>query len=102
MPAARGGAWPRRQCPCRGESSVRLRRAPAARCVHTGSERIEVDMHMHEALIEDSLADAIAARVEAIQWPQIETELEAHGAACVPYLLQPDECRALKALYADD
>ena len=44
----------------------------------------------------------VAARVAAIQWPQIEAELEAHGAACVPYLLQPDECRGLKALYADD
>jgi hypothetical protein len=44
----------------------------------------------------------VAARVAAIQWPQIEAELDAHGAACVPYLLQPDECRGLKALYADD
>jgi hypothetical protein len=44
----------------------------------------------------------IAARIAAIQWPQIEADLDAQGAACVPCLLQADECRMLAALYRDD
>ena len=47
----------------------------------------------------DAPATNVAARVAAMQWPQIEADLEAHGAACVPFLLDADECRALKALY---
>jgi uncharacterized protein len=50
----------------------------------------------------DTRTTDMAARVAAMQWPQIEADLEAHGAACVPYLLEADECRALKALYDDD
>jgi len=50
----------------------------------------------------DTRTTDMAARVAAVQWPQIEGDLEAHGAACVPYLLRADECRALKALYDDD
>lgn len=47
-------------------------------------------------------ADAISARIAAIQWPQVEAELDAHGAACVPYLLDAEECRRLRALYGQD
>jgi hypothetical protein len=46
--------------------------------------------------------DTIPARVAAIQWPQIDAELDAHGAACVPYLLDAEECRGLRALYGHD
>src|SRR5262245_37372790 len=43
-----------------------------------------------------------AARVAAIDWPRVETELDEHGAAVIDRLLAPDECRALAALYDDD
>ena len=44
----------------------------------------------------------IAARVDAIDWAQAESELDTHGCAVLKSLLSPDECRALAALYPDD
>jgi uncharacterized protein len=44
----------------------------------------------------------IAARVEAIDWPQAAGELDAQGCAVLKNLLTPEECRALAALYGDD
>jgi uncharacterized protein len=44
----------------------------------------------------------IAARLDAINWVQAESELDANGCAVLKGLLSPDECRALAALYPDD
>ena len=44
----------------------------------------------------------IAARVDALDWAQIERELDAQGCAVLKGVLDPDECRALAALYPDD
>ena len=44
----------------------------------------------------------IAARVDAIDWAQAESELDTQGCAVLKGLLAPDECRALAALYPDD
>jgi hypothetical protein len=44
----------------------------------------------------------IAARVDAIDWAQAESELDTQGCAVLKSLLSPDECRALAALYPDD
>jgi uncharacterized protein len=44
----------------------------------------------------------IAARVDAIDWEQATSELDAQGCAVLKSLLSPDECRALAALYPDD
>jgi len=44
----------------------------------------------------------IAARVEAIDWPQATADLDAQGCAVLKELLSPDECAALAALYPDD
>ena len=43
-----------------------------------------------------------AARVDAIDWAQAESELDTHGCAVLKSLLSPDECRALAVLYPDD
>jgi hypothetical protein len=43
-----------------------------------------------------------AACVDAIDWPQAESELDTQGCAVLKGLLSPDECRALAALYPDD
>jgi len=48
-----------------------------------------------------SAAD-IAARVEAIDWAQASTDLDAQGCAVLRGLLTPDECSALAAMYSDD
>jgi len=45
---------------------------------------------------------AIAARVAALDWAGIATDLDAWGAAVTGPLFSPDECRELVALYADD
>ena len=44
----------------------------------------------------------IAARVDAIDWTQATTDLDAQGCAVLKGLLSPDECAALAALYPDD
>ena len=44
----------------------------------------------------------ISARVEALDWSQIENDLDARGCAVLRQLLNPDECRELAALYPDD
>jgi uncharacterized protein len=52
-------------------------------------------------IIHPSLSD-IAARVDAIDWAQAASELDAQGCAVLQGLLSRDECRALAALYPDD
>src|SRR5689334_8376125 len=44
----------------------------------------------------------IAGRVDAVDWTQATTELDAQGCAVLKGLLTPDECVALAALYPDD
>jgi hypothetical protein len=44
----------------------------------------------------------IAARVDAIDWTQAASDLDAQGCAVLKGLLSPAECRALAALYPDD
>jgi hypothetical protein len=44
----------------------------------------------------------IAARVDAIDWTQATSELDAQGCAVLKQLLSPAECRQLAALYPDD
>ena len=45
---------------------------------------------------------AIAARVDAIDWGQATSDLDAQGCAVLKGLLSSDECQALAALYPDD
>jgi hypothetical protein len=59
-------------------------------------------MNVRDPNFTDGLSADIAARVAAIQWPQVKAELDAFGAACVPHVLAPEECRALSALYGAD
>jgi hypothetical protein len=40
-----------------------------------------------------------AARLSAIDWAEVGTELDEQGAALLPGLLDPAACRALEALY---
>ncbi|MDH2346679.1 2OG-Fe(II) oxygenase [Bradyrhizobium sp. SSUT77] len=49
----------------------------------------------------DDAAD-IAARVDALDWPQITAELDSQGCAVLKNLLTTDQCRAIAALYPDD
>jgi uncharacterized protein len=44
----------------------------------------------------------IGARVEAIDWAQAQSDLDAQGCAVLKQLLTPDECRALARLYGDN
>src|SRR5882757_2913469 len=44
----------------------------------------------------------IAARVDAIDWTQASSDLDAQGCAVLKGLLSMEECRALAALYTDD
>jgi hypothetical protein len=43
-----------------------------------------------------------AARVDAIDWTQATSDLDAHGCAVLKGLLSADECRELAGLYPDD
>ena len=53
------------------------------------------------AILRKPVSD-IAARVEAIDWAQAESELDAQGCAILKGLLSPNECRTLASLYPDD
>jgi uncharacterized protein len=44
----------------------------------------------------------IAMRTDAVDWPRVETDLDAQGSAVIEALLTADECAALAALYADE
>jgi hypothetical protein len=45
---------------------------------------------------------ALAARLDALRWPRIEAELDAHGSALLPTLLGGADCDALAASYEAD
>ena len=59
-------------------------------------------MNARDPLTLDAIARDVDARVAALQWPQVEAELDAQGAAVLPRLITPDECGALAALYDND
>ena len=44
----------------------------------------------------------VAARVDALPWPDISGELDAQGCAVLKGLLTPDECRSIAVIYPDD
>jgi uncharacterized protein len=44
----------------------------------------------------------ISARIDAIDWTQATSDLDAQGCAVLKSLLSPDECRAIAAFYPDD
>jgi len=46
--------------------------------------------------------DAAGQRVAEMDWPRVERDLDAFGAAILPKLLSPEECRAIAMLYSDD
>jgi uncharacterized protein len=48
------------------------------------------------------LPPSIPTRVDAIDWTQATSDLDAQGCAVLKGLLSPDQCRALAALYPDD
>jgi uncharacterized protein len=47
-------------------------------------------------------SSGIADRVDALDWSQAESELDAQGCAPLKGLLTPDECRVIAALYPED
>jgi hypothetical protein len=53
-------------------------------------------------LVRPATPSAIAARVEAIDWAQAASDLDAQGCAVLKDLLSAQECRALAAFYPDD
>jgi len=46
--------------------------------------------------------DHLMGRVAAIQWPEVEADLDAQGAAVIKRLLTPVECQELSSLYQRD
>lgn len=46
--------------------------------------------------------DEFAGRDAAIEWPEVEADLDAHGAAVIKRLLTPVECHELSSLYRRD
>src|SRR3954467_4968815 len=52
--------------------------------------------------IDRSASSDIAARVDAIDWAQATTDLDAQGCAVLKGLLTAEECTALAAMYPDD
>jgi hypothetical protein len=55
-----------------------------------------------QTIIHPASTSDIPARVEAIDWTQTTSDLDAQGCAVLKGLLSADECRALAALYPED
>src|ERR1700716_2119818 len=53
-------------------------------------------------IIPPAPASDLAARIDAIDWTQAGSDLDAQGCAVLKGLLSVEECRALVALYPDD
>jgi hypothetical protein len=51
--------------------------------------------------LNEGLAD-VAARIEQLDWPEIEKHLTAHGFALVPKLLAAEGCQTLRAMFDED
>jgi uncharacterized protein len=47
-------------------------------------------------------ADAVDARIAAIEWDALVNRLDGRGNGVIEHLLAPDECAALAALYTDE
>ena len=45
---------------------------------------------------------SLDARIDRLDWPRIESDLDARGNALVERLIEPERCAELAALYADD
>ncbi|MGE0605976.1 MAG: 2OG-Fe(II) oxygenase [Pirellulales bacterium] len=107
------------------EPAVALQREAVRYAPHT--ERYQANLAAYEALaVGQSLADRsheskpessltagdnqetwkrqfpeLVARIENLEWPEIEGQLTRHGWAQVPALLSPADCQALRAMYDD-
>src|SRR5450759_4342639 len=53
-------------------------------------------------IIHPAPPSGLAAPIEAIDWTQATSDLDAQGCAVLKGLLTAEECRALAALYPDD
>ena len=47
-------------------------------------------------------AEAAACRIDGVDWPQVAAGLDAEGCALIERLVEPADCSALAALYADE
>jgi uncharacterized protein len=45
---------------------------------------------------------ALETSIERLDWPSVEADLDAFGAAIAPNLLSPNACRSVAAMYAED
>jgi hypothetical protein len=59
-------------------------------------------MTVAKRAITPSAPTNIPTRINAIDWMQATTDLDAQGCAVLKNLLTPDECRAIAALYPED
>jgi hypothetical protein len=55
-----------------------------------------------KTIIHPAPCSGIASRVDAIDWTQATSDLDAQGCAVLKGLLSPGECDALASLYLDD
>ncbi|SPB12841.1 proline hydroxylase [Caballeronia novacaledonica] len=53
-------------------------------------------------LLERATADDIGERIDALDWADLEAQLDGYGCATAPALLSRDECETLAALYDRD
>ena len=66
--------------------------------------RSEPSTRMRENAAGESRPDEAgsALTLDALDWPALEADLDAFGAAVAPKLIAPESCRELQALYEDD
>ena len=52
--------------------------------------------------LSDASGPAVARRIDAVDWRNVEQNLDQHGSAMIQGLVSPQECDALSALYSRD
>jgi uncharacterized protein len=75
---------------------------PSARDERKGREVTLVGEGYRARVLSPKVLRQVQARVVALDWPRIESELDAQGHAVIEGLLPPDTCVAIAALYAKD
>ena len=82
---------------------ILLKQTPEPR-VNTVLKRIPQNANVTDTTValSDASGPAVARRIDAVDWRNVEQNLDQHGSAMIQGLVSPQECDALSALYSRD
>ena len=83
---------------------LNLLKQPLEPRVNTVLKHIPQNTNITDTAVDlpDASGAKVARRIDAVDWQNVEQNLDQHGSAMIQGLLSPQECDALSALYARD